>query len=116
METKAVEKYVRLSPRKIRYVADIIRNKPVEEAIDILSFTPKKSAIVVKKAIQSAIANATENKKMREEDLFVSKIFVNEGPTLKRFRARARGRAARIRKRTSHITVYVSDGQKGEEK
>lgn len=114
METKTVEKYIRMSPRKIRYVADMIKSKPIEDAIDILSFTPREAAVVVKKAIQSAVANATENHKMKEEDLFISRILVNEGPTLKRFRPRARGRATKIRKRTSHLSVYVSNGKEKE--
>lgn len=114
METKAVERYLRMSPRKIRYVVDMIRSKSIEDAIDILSLTPKAAAIVVKKAIQSAVANATENHKMKEEDLFISRILVNEGPTLKRFKPRARGRATRIRKRTAHLSVYVSNGKEEE--
>lgn len=114
METKAVEKYIRMSPRKIRYVVDMIKSKPIEDAIDILSLTPRGAAAVVKKAIQSAVAGATENHKMKEEDLFISRILVNEGPTLKRFRPRARGRATRIRKRTSHLSVYVSNGKEKE--
>jgi len=114
LETKAVEKYIRMSPRKIRYVVDMIKSKPIEDAIDILSLTPRKAAAVIKKAIQSAISNATENHKMKEEDLFISRILVNEGPTLKRFRPRARGRATKIRKRTSHLSVYVSNGKEKE--
>ena len=114
MEAKAVEKYIRMSPRKIRYVVDMIKLRKIEDAVDVLSLTPKKAAVIVKKAIQSAVANATENHKMKEEDLFISKILVNEGPTLKRFRPRARGRATRIRKRTSHLSVYVSNGKEEE--
>jgi len=114
LETKAVEKYIRMSPRKIRYVVDMIKSKPIEDAIDILSLTPRKAAAVVKKAIQSAVSNATENHKMKEEDLFISRILVNEGPILKRFRPRARGRATKIRKRTSHLSVYVSNGKEKE--
>jgi large subunit ribosomal protein L22 len=114
LETKTVEKYIRMSPRKIRYVVDMIKSKPIEDAINILSLTPRAAAVVVKKAIQSAVANATENHKMKEEDLFISRILVNEGPTLKRFRPRARGRATRIRKRTSHLSVYVSNGKEKE--
>ncbi len=115
MEAMAVEKFIRISPRKLKYVVDAIKEKPIEDAIDILSLTPRVAAGVVKKAIQSAVANATENHKMKEEDLFISKIIVNEGPTLKRFRPRARGRASRIRKRTAHLSVYVSDGKDKEE-
>lgn len=114
MEAKAIEKYIRMSPRKIKYVVDMIESKNIEDAVDILSLTPKRAASIVKKAIQSAVANATENHKMKEEDLFISKILVNEGPTLKRFRPRARGRATRIRKRTSHLSVYVSNGKEEE--
>jgi len=114
LEAKAVEKYIRMSPRKIKYVVDMIKSKNIEDAVDILSLTPKKAAPIVKKAIQSAVANATENHKMKEEDLFISKILVNEGPVLKRIKPRARGRATRIRKRTSHLSVYVSNGKEEE--
>lgn len=112
LEARAVEKFIRISPRKVRYVVNLIKNKSVEEAIEILSLTPKEAAVVVRKALQSAAANAVENHKMKEEDLYISKILVNEGPTLKRFIPRARGRADRIRKRTSHIFVYVSDSKR----
>lgn len=114
LEVKAVEKFIRVSPRKVRLVADLIREKAIEEAVDILTFTPKGAAIAVKKAIQSAVANAIENNDMKEDDLFIFKIFVDEGPTLKRFIPRARGRATKIRKRTSHLTVIVSDGKEVE--
>ena len=116
MEAKAIERFIRISPRKLRYVADIIRNKSVEEAVDILTFTPKKAASIVKKAVESAAANAAENHNMEEDGLVVTRIFVDEGPILKRFRPRARGRATRIRKRTSHLTVVVSDGKEEEAK
>ena len=116
MEAKAVEKFIRISPRKLRYVADAIRTKKVDDAVDLLTFTTKKAALIIKKAVQSAAANATENHKMNEDDLVVEKIFINEGPILKRFRPRARGRATRIRKRTSHLTVIVSDGKEEEAK
>ena len=116
MEAKAIEKFIRISPRKLRYVADVVRNKSVEEAVDILTFTPKKAASILKKAVESAAANATENHEMEEDGLFISRIMVNEGPILKRFRPRARGRATRIRKRTSHLTVVVSDGKEEEAK
>lgn len=114
MEARAVERFIRISSRKIRYVVDLIKNKSVEEAVGILSLTPKRAAVAVRKAIQSAAANATKNHDMNEDDLYISKIFINEGPTLKRFKPRARGRAARIRKRTSHIIVYVTDGKEEE--
>jgi large subunit ribosomal protein L22 len=116
LEAKAVEKFIRISPRKLRYVADAIRSKRVDDAVDLLTFTTKKAALIIRKAVQSAAANATENHKMVEDDLVVVKIFINEGPILKRFRPRARGRATRIRKRTSHLTVIVSDGKEEEAK
>jgi large subunit ribosomal protein L22 len=116
LEARAIEKFIRISPRKLRYVADIVRNKSVEEAVGILTFTPKKAASIVKKAVESAAANAAENHDMKEDLLVVTKIFVDEGPILKRFRPRARGRASRIRKRTSHLTVVVSDGKEEEAK
>lgn len=116
MEARAVENYIRISPRKLRLVINLVKNKSVEEAVNILSFTPKKGAEILKKAINSAAANAVENHDMEEEDLFVSKILVGDGPTLKRFRPRARGRATKIRKRTSNLKVYVSDGKDEEGK
>jgi len=116
LEAKAIEKFIRISPRKLRYVADVVRNKSVEQAVDILTFTPKKAASILKKAVESAAANAAENHDMEEEGLFISRIMVNEGPILKRFRPRARGRATRIRKRTSHLKVVVSDGKEQEAK
>jgi len=115
LEAKAIEKYIRISPRKVKWVIDIVRKKPVDEAIGILSLTPNRAAVYVKKAIQSASANATENfkeYKVAEDDLVIKEIFVTEGPTLKRFKPRARGRADRVLKRTSHITVLVSDENK----
>ncbi|MGM0367580.1 MAG: 50S ribosomal protein L22 [Actinomycetota bacterium] len=116
MEAKAVENYIRISPRKIRLVTELVKNKRVEDAINILSFTPKKGAEILKKAINSAAANAVENHEMEEEDLFITKILVGDGPTLKRYRPRARGRATMIRKRTSNIKVFVSDGKDEEGK
>ena len=116
MEARAVEKFIRISPRKLRYVADAIRSKRVDDAVDLLTFTTKKAALIIRKAVKSAAANATENHKMNEDDLVVEKIFINEGPILKRFRPRARGRATKIRKRTSHLTVIVSDGREKEAK
>jgi large subunit ribosomal protein L22 len=114
LEAKAVEKYLRISPRKVKYIIDMVKDKKVEEAIDILTFTHRQAAGAVKKAIQSASANAMENfkeYKVGQEDLFIKRIFVTEGPTLKRFKPRARGKADRILKRTSHITVFVTDGK-----
>ena len=109
MEAQAVAKYLRLSPRKARLSADLIRGKQVEEALSILSHTPKAAAKVISKVVRSALANATQNQRIDVDTLFVQTIFVNQGPTLKRFRARPMGRAGRIRKRTSHITVVLSE-------
>jgi len=114
LEAKAVEKYLSMSPRKVKYIIDMVKDKKVEEAMDILTFTPRQAAEAVRKAIQSASANAMENfkeYKVHQEDLFIKEIFVTEGPTLKRFKPRARGKADRILKRSSHITVFVTDGK-----
>lgn len=114
MEAKAVEKYLSMSPRKVKYIIDMVKDKKVEEAMDILTFTHRQAAGAVKKAIQSASANAMENfkeYKVSQEDLFIKEIFVTEGPSLKRFKPRARGKADRILKRSSHITVFVTDGK-----
>lgn len=104
----ATAKYVRISPRKVRLVADMVRGKSISEAKAVLSFTPKGGAEAVGKVISSAVANAENNFDLSGDELFIGQIYVNEGPTLKRFRPRAMGRAARIRKRTSHITVKVA--------
>ncbi len=105
---KAQAKHVRISARKVRLVVGLIRGKDVEEAITILKFCPKAAAKDVGKIVAAAKANAENNFGIKG-DLFVSETFVNEGPTLKRFRPRARGRASRINKRTCHITVVVSE-------
>ncbi len=107
MEARAVARYVRVSPRKARLVVDLIRGKSVEEAAAILTFTPRAAAEVVEKVLLSAVANAEKNLRIKRDDLYVSTTFVDEGPTLKRIRPRAMGRAFQIRKRTSHITVVV---------
>jgi large subunit ribosomal protein L22 len=107
MEARAIARYVRVSPRKARLVVDEIRGKDAGEAATILRFTPKGAAEIVGKVLASAVANAEHNLKVKPETLFVSEAYVNEGPTLKRIRPRAMGRAFRIRKRTSHITVVV---------
>jgi len=109
MEAQAVAKYLRLSPRKARLSADLIRGKRIEEALNILSQTPKEGAKSVSKVVRSALANARQNKSIDVDTLFVKTIFVNQGPTLKRFRAKPMGRAGRIRKRTCHITVVLSE-------
>jgi large subunit ribosomal protein L22 len=106
--TRAVLRYVRVSPYKLRQVVDVIRGKPVEEASDLLRFVERDAAIVVGKLLQSAVANAANNDHLDPEELFVSACFVDEGPTAKRWRPRARGRSARIRKRSSHVTIIVS--------
>lgn len=109
MEVSAKRKYANISAQKCRLVADQIRGLPVENALNVLSFSPKKGADLVKKVLESAIANAEHNEGADIDELKVSRVFVDEGPVFKRFRARARGRANRILKRTSHITVAVSD-------
>jgi large subunit ribosomal protein L22 len=109
METAAKLRFARISPQKCRLVADQIRGLRVEKALEVLQFSPKKGAAIVKKVLESAIANAEHNDGADIDELRVSSIFVDEGPTLKRLRARAKGRANRILKRTSHITVKVSE-------
>ena len=110
MEAKAVLRYVRISPRKARKVTDLIRGKNVNEAIDILAYTPRAAAKVVEKVLKSAIANAGENRSIQAIDtLVVSRATVDPGPTLKRFMPRARGRATPVRKRTSHITLVLEE-------
>jgi len=108
-EVQAVAKIVRVSPRKARLVADHIRGRSVPEARSILAFTPRAAAREVEKVLKSAIANAESNPNLRwnGDDLYVSAVYVDEGPTLKRWRARARGRVTSIKKRTCHITVKV---------
>lgn len=108
-EVAAKLRGARLSAQKARLVADQVRGKPVAEALDILSFSPKKGAIIVSKVLKSAIANAEENNGMDIDELRVSTIYVDEGMTLKRIQPRAKGRADRILKRTCHITVKVAE-------
>lgn len=109
LSAKATAKTVRTSPRKARIVIDLIRGKNVAEAISILKFTPNKAAGLIEKVLMSAIANAENNYDLDVEKLVVSEAFVNEGPTMKRFRPRAKGSASPINKRTSHITVVVTE-------
>lgn len=113
MEANAIAKYVRIAPRKVRLVADLVRGKSIGEAIAILNLTPKASSVVIEKVVKSAVANAEHNNKMNADELYISEIRVDEGPTLKRFRPRAQGRASRINKRTSHIIVKVSEKKEG---
>ncbi|MFG1497044.1 50S ribosomal protein L22 [Saccharospirillum sp. HFRX-1] len=109
METQAVLRGARLSAQKARLVADMVRGKSVAEALDLLTFSPKKGAAIVKKVLESAIANAEHNDGADVDELKVSTIFVDEAMTMKRIRPRAKGRADRIFKRTSHITVKVAE-------
>ncbi|MBT2572117.1 50S ribosomal protein L22 [Planococcus sp. ISL-110] len=113
MQAKAVARTVRIAPRKVRLVVDLIRGKQIGEAVAILNHTPKAASIVVEKLLKSAAANAEHNYEMDLNDLVISEVFVDEGPTLKRFRPRAMGRASAINKRTSHITLVVSDQKEG---
>lgn len=106
---KAIAKTVRIAPRKVRLVVDLIRGKKIGEAMAILKYTPKLASPVVEKVLKSAIANAEHNYDLDLENLYVSEAYVNEGPTMKRFRPRAKGSASPINKRTSHITIVVSE-------
>jgi len=108
-EARATLKYARISSRKVKIVADLIRGKDVNEALSIVKFTPKASSEIIEKLLKSAIANAENNHEMKSESLYVAEIFANQGPTLKRIRPAAKGSAVRIRKRTSHITIVVKE-------
>ena len=110
---QATAKTVRIAARKVRLVIDLIRGKSVAEALAILQFTPRGASPVVAKVLNSAVANAENNFDLERQDLVVSEAYVNEGPTLKRFRPRAKGSASPINKRTSHITVVVSEKEEG---
>lgn len=109
METRAVLKYARISPQKVRKVIAVTKGKPVETALGALKFMPHKAAGIVEKIMRSAIANADQNPDIDVDALVVRNIYADQGPTLKRFRARARGRGTRILKRTAHITVILAD-------
>ena len=104
---RAIARYVRISSRKVKAVIDLIRGKSVKEAQGILMFTPKAASEPVLKVLNSAVANAENNLGLSADTLYVAEVYANQGPTLKRFRPRAQGRATRIRKRTSHITVIL---------
>lgn len=110
-EARASLKYARISARKVKIVADLIRGKDVNEALAIVKFTPKASSEVIEKLLKSAIANAENNHGMKSNNLYVDQIFANQGPTLKRIRPAAKGSAVRIRKRTSHITIVLKERQ-----
>lgn len=112
MEAKAVARYVRIAPRKARQITNLIKGKDLKEALTILRYTPKGAAAVVEKVVRSAAANAENNHDMNVDALYVKNSYVDEGPTYKRWLPRARGRADRIRKRTSHITVILEERQK----
>ena len=109
MEARAIAKYVRMSPMKVGVVLDLIRGKNVNEAFAILQYTPKDAAVVINKVLKSAVANAENNHDLNVENLYVAETFVGAGPTLKRFRPKVHGKAVRINKRTSHITVVVKE-------
>jgi large subunit ribosomal protein L22 len=111
MQVSATAKRLRVSPQKARLVVDLVRGKPVGEALDVLGFSTQKAAGLVRKVVESAIANAENNEGADIDELKISEIFVNEGLTMKRIKPRAKGRADRIFKRTSHITVTVTDEQ-----
>jgi large subunit ribosomal protein L22 len=111
MESSAIAKYIRLSPRKVRLIMDEIRGRRVEEALNMLTFSPQKGGKILKKLISSAIANAQQSSGTDVDKLFIKKIFADEGPTLKRFSPRAQGRATRILKRTCHLTVVLNDNK-----
>lgn len=109
MQVKAVAKYVRISPTKVRKVARAIKGRPVEDALNLLSYMPQRSAKILVKVIRSAVANADQNPDVDVDSLSISSIAVDQGPSLKRFRPRAMGRATRILKRTSHITIELAE-------
>ena len=110
-EKKAVAtlRYARISSRKVKIVADLIRGKNVDEALATIKFTPKASSDIIEKLLKSAMANAENNHDMKHENLYIAEIYANQGPTLKRIRPAAKGSASRIRKRTSHITIVLKE-------
>ena len=109
---RAIARYVRISSRKVKIVVDLIRGKSVREAEAILRYTPKAATEPVLKLLNSAVANAENNVELNRDDLYVAEVYANQGPTLMRYRARAHGRASRIRKRTSHITIVLDQQAK----
>lgn len=109
METKAVAKYIRISPQKARLVADVIRGMKADAAVTTLRFMPKKAARILRKVLESAVANADQRDSVDVDSLYVKEVMIDGGPMLKRFCPRAQGRATRILKRTSHITVVVDE-------
>lgn len=113
MEARAIAKYIRISPRKVRQVVDLIRGKKIADALAILKFTPKVSTDAIEKVVKSAVANAEHNYEMNTDALYIAEAFVDQGPTIKRMKPRAMGRADVINKRTSHITVVVKEKKEG---
>jgi len=111
MEAKAVAKYVRMSPTKIKPVCDLVRGKQVDEALTILKFTPGKGSAIVEKVVASAKANAENNFEMNPDKLFVAEIYANQGPTMKRWRAGSQGRASIILKRSSHVGCVLREAE-----
>jgi large subunit ribosomal protein L22 len=109
MEARAVARYAKISPQKAGLIMDEVRGKKVDEALQLLSFSPKKGARLLKKLIDSAVANAGANKEIDVDTLFIKRLYADQGPVMKRFRPRAMGRATRIRKRTSHLTVILDE-------
>ena len=108
-EVKSVSKYVRISSQKVRRLIEAVKGKPVQAGLDILQFMPQKAANIIRKIIRSAVANADQNTDIDVDSLVIRNIIANQGPTLKRFKARARGRGTRILKRTTHITVILAE-------
>ncbi len=109
MQAKAISRYVKLSPQKCRLVANQVRRLPVEKALELLNFSPRKGARLVRKTLDSAIANAENNEGLDIDELWINEIMVDEAPLMKRYRARAKGRGSQILKRSCHITVSVCD-------
>jgi large subunit ribosomal protein L22 len=109
MEVKAVARYVRISPQKVRKIVESVKGKPVEYGINLLKFMPQKASGIVEKTLRSAVANADQNTDIDVDSLVIRNIIVDQGPSLKRFRARARGRGSRILKKSSHITVIIAE-------
>jgi len=113
VEAKAIARYVRISPRKVRPVVDLVRGKKVQEALAILRFTPRRASTVISKVVKSAAANAEHNFQLDRDELIITGICVDQGPTFRRYQPRAMGRADILRKRTSHITVTVGEKKEG---
>ncbi|OCL27834.1 50S ribosomal protein L22 [Orenia metallireducens] len=113
MEAKAVAKRIRISPRKARLVIDLVRGKEIGEAFGVLKNTPNKAAGIIEKLLISAVANAENNHGMIADELYISEAYVDEGPTMKRYKPRAMGQASPINKRTSHLTIKVAEKKEG---